>query len=110
MRIVDWSSDVCSSDLNNALQGLERINAMLLWRARMRDSIAPSGIDPASPSLSVRLRELADYLAAPTAGRLTEEQRALSLGIARRLTVELAARLDPAIDGDRKSTRLNSSH
>jgi len=71
---------------------------MLLWRARMRDSIAPSGIDPPSPSLSARLRELADYLAAPAVGRLTEEQRALSLGIARRLTAELAPRLDPAID------------
>ena len=43
----------------------------------MDDSSASSGIDATSPTLSARLRELADYLGAPTAGRLTEEQRAL---------------------------------
>jgi hypothetical protein len=62
----------------------------------MTDSVSSSGIDP----LSARLRELADYLAAPAAGRLTEEQRALSLGIARRLVADVAAWLDPAIDTD----------
>ncbi|WP_428627050.1 hypothetical protein [Sphingopyxis sp.] len=60
----------------------------------MTDSVSSSGIDP----LSARLRELTDYLAAPAAGRLTEEQRALSLGIARRLVADVAARLDPGID------------
>lgn len=64
----------------------------------MAESPSLPGIDLPSPTLSARLRELADYLAAPAAGRLTEEQRALSLGIARRLVVEVAARLDSAID------------
>lgn len=64
----------------------------------MSESVSSPGIDPPSPTLSARLRELADYFAAPAAGRLTEEQRALSLGIARRLVVDVAARLDPAID------------
>ncbi len=64
----------------------------------MSESVSSPGIDPPSPTLSGRLRELADYLTAPAAGRLTEEQRALSLGIARRLVVDVAARLDPAID------------
>ncbi len=64
----------------------------------MDDSFSSPGIDLPSPTLSARLRELALYLAAPTAGRLTEEQRALTLGIARRLVVDAAARLDPAID------------
>ena len=59
----------------------------------MTDSVSSSGIDP----LSARLRELADYLSAPAAGRLTEEQRALSLGIARRLVADVAAWLDPAV-------------
>lgn len=62
----------------------------------MTDSASSSGIDP----LSTRLRELTDYLAAPATGRLTEEQRALSLGIARRLVADVAARLDPGIDTD----------
>ncbi len=60
----------------------------------MTDSASLSGIDP----LSARLRELADYLAAPAIARLTEEQRALSLGIARRLVSDVALRLDRDID------------
>ena len=64
----------------------------------MSDSVFSPGIDPPSPTLSARLRELAGYLAAPAAGRLTEEQRALSLGVARRLVADVAARLDPRID------------
>ena len=62
----------------------------------MTDSVSSSGTDP----LSARLRELADYLSAPAAGRLTEEQRALSLGIARRLVADVAVWLDLAIDTD----------
>ncbi|MDZ3831523.1 MAG: hypothetical protein U0S50_06870 [Sphingopyxis sp.] len=64
----------------------------------MNESLAPSGIDLPSPTLTARLRELAGFFAAPASGRLTEEQRALSLGVARRLVVEVAGRLDPAID------------
>ncbi|HWW57720.1 MAG TPA: hypothetical protein VN047_12600, partial [Sphingopyxis sp.] len=64
----------------------------------MSDSTSSPGIGPRSPTLAARLDELAGYLAAPVAGRLTEEQRALSLGIARRLVIDVAARLDPAID------------
>lgn len=64
----------------------------------MADAFSSPGIDMPSPTVSSRLRELAEYLAAPAAGRLTEEQRALSLGIARRFIADVAARLDPAID------------
>ncbi|WP_374523859.1 hypothetical protein [Sphingopyxis sp.] len=65
----------------------------------MAESLSSPGIDPPSPTLSARLRELADYLGAPLMGRLTEEQRALSLGIARRLAVDAARTLDEGIDG-----------
>ena len=64
----------------------------------MADFFSSPGIDPPSPTLSARLRELADFLAAPTAGRLTEEQRALSLGIARRLVENAAGELSADID------------
>lgn len=64
----------------------------------MADSFSSPGIDPPSPTLSARLRELADFLGAPTAGRLTEEQRALSLGIARRLVEDAAHELSADID------------
>ena len=71
---------------------------MLLSRASMADALSSSGIDLPSPTLSVRFRELAGFLAAPTAGRLTEEQRALSLGIARRLVADVVAELGCNID------------
>lgn len=64
----------------------------------MIESFPSSGIDLPSPTLSARLRELGDYLAAPSVGRLTEEQRALALGIARRLIADIAAQLDAGID------------
>lgn len=64
----------------------------------MSESLPSPGIEPPSPTLSARLGELADYFAAPAAGRLTEEQRALSLGIARRLVADVAARIDPTFD------------
>lgn len=64
----------------------------------MAEFSSSPGIDPPSPTLSARLRELADYLARPMADRLTEEQRALSLGIARRLVVDAARTLDAEID------------
>ena len=72
------------------------INDMLLSRAGMADSRSSPGIDPPSPTLSARLRELADYLGAPLAGRLTEEQRAAALekaAAARRTRAELKDRL-----------------
>ncbi|KTE22264.1 hypothetical protein ATE67_06055 [Sphingopyxis sp. H050] len=64
----------------------------------MADSLSPPGIDVPSPILSARLHELAGFLGAPTAGRLTEEQRALSLGIARRLVGDIAEELGSETD------------
>jgi len=66
----------------------------------MADSFSSPGIDLPSPILSARLHELAQYLAAPAAGRLTEEQRALALGIARRLVADVAVRLGAGVDSD----------
>ena len=64
----------------------------------MAESLSSPGIEWPSPTLSARLRELAGYLAAPMAARLTEEQRALSLGIARRLVEDAVRASDEAID------------
>lgn len=51
-----------------------------------------------NPALSARLQESAAFLAAPAATRLSEEQRALILGIARRLVEGVADLLGGAID------------
>ncbi|APZ98397.1 hypothetical protein BWQ93_07770 [Sphingopyxis sp. QXT-31] len=51
-----------------------------------------------NPALSARLKESAAFLAAPAATRLSEEQRALVLGIARRLVESVARLLGGAVD------------
>jgi hypothetical protein len=51
-----------------------------------------------NPALSACLRETSDYLAAPGATRLSEEQRALALGIARRLVGDAADLLGGMVD------------
>ena len=51
-----------------------------------------------NPALSACLAETAEYLAAPGAPRLSDEQRALALGIARRLVGDVADRLGWTID------------
>lgn len=51
-----------------------------------------------NPALSARLKESAAFLAAPAATRLSEEQRALILGIARRLVESVADLLGGAVD------------
>lgn len=51
-----------------------------------------------NPALSARLKESAAFLAAPAATRLSEEQRALVLGIARRLVESVAGLLGGAVD------------
>lgn len=64
----------------------------------MAESSSLPGIDLPSPILSARLRELAGFLAAPSAGRLTDEQRALSLGVARRVVADAATLLGLGAD------------
>src|SRR3546814_8413090 len=102
MRISDWSSDVCSSDLCGfALAG--RTPKPQGSRPGHKDtSQSPSsGIDPWS------LTE-AEFRALPA-----EQQMAV---MAQMMKVAQEGRGAPGIDsrgrrtGDRKSTRLNSSH
>lgn len=67
--------------------------------------MSPSSVsflqEQTSPVLSARLAELAQHMGAPLLGVLTDEQRALSLAIARRLVIMVAQRIDPAISGER---------
>src|SRR3546814_5910121 len=85
MRISDWSSDVCSSDL---------IAAALLT-ARARGAIALLNPAPANAPTTRDLLALADV----TTPNETEFAGLVSRHVGERLDGE-----------DRKSTRLNSSH
>src|SRR3546814_5558276 len=92
MRISDWSSDVCSSDL-----------ADLAVPARAGEAVAAA------------FRTFGEVDGPPFGGRLSEQQR----GAARRVCLVPMVHLDdldiifgaqPRRRLDRKSTRLNSSH
>src|SRR3546814_7486050 len=108
MRISDWSSDVCSSDLSEICARHFR-DREVVWAA----AFAPN--DGGVSYLVKRLTETLDEsLKAHQIGeRLSEQARTLA-GLLRRFhhADDDAARQekDRAMAADRKSTRLNSSH
>src|SRR3546814_7793500 len=99
MRISDWSSDVCSSDL---------INQMVVMRLRRR-FIARAAVAEIVAVEDARLFEQADGAIDGGDGDAAVERRGafierLDIGMIRRI------RDYARDDSDRKSTRLNSSH
>src|SRR3546814_3387647 len=105
MRISDWSSDVCSSDLHFGIERLRQVHAvdlvpapLILLILAVTEACFPV---PAVRNLAAQAR--------PTADRL-----ALVLGDLAADFVEAATPGDARAGGrrfvDRKSTRLNSSH
>src|SRR3546814_2670059 len=107
MRISDWSSDVCSSDLRStdavsaelpaAATLQERLDFVLQYARRGGASTAEASAS-ASRGLNVNVRK--------DAIESLEFQQDRELG----LTVYIGQRKGHATTGDRKSTRLNSSH
>src|SRR3546814_3679564 len=105
MRISDWSSDVCSSDLVDALDRLVeavRILAALedVVHGFLRDALAPALAVAAgfAPAAGFGVACVAGIHLAPLVHHLVGAGRALA---------EIGDRVDR--DRDRKSTRLNSS-
>src|SRR3546814_10631079 len=89
MRISDWSSDVCSSDLNDTASKMPPVCAAIA---------TPSESDAPSSAISRTTAIIPDFpCLLPAALPSADAQR----GKDRR---KIAARID------RKSTRLNSSH
>src|SRR3546814_3445407 len=92
MRISDWSSDVCSSDLSLAIRSMDSDNA---------DAVPASGI-----SGQVSANQINSVDGSQITGVVS---RAASAD-----TASTAQSLDPNaklnLPVDRKSTRLNSSH
>src|SRR3546814_8740424 len=121
MRISDWSSDVCSSDLLRRERLLEQ-------RRRIGYVIQEGGLFPhltaadnvalvarllgwSAAKIEERSRELARLCALPD-GLLQRYPAELSGGQRQRVGLVRALMLDPPVLllEDRKSTRLNSSH
>src|SRR3546814_2469205 len=113
MRISDWSSDVCSSDLREPWVRLDVWTVRIAgsWAARRR--LRTFGVEPGN---GVRLRRAVPAHTTPACAAGVE---CGPLAMASRRCAGAAARLadrgDPdrrgePVAGDRKSPRLNSRH
>src|SRR3546814_5679507 len=103
MRISDWSSDVCSSDLTPPPAHQERSPAMNTAVSHETERLHPAA-DTILRLLGVAL-QIASTLALA---------RTLAIGdtglFFQGLVVTIAGATNPWKNRDRKSTRLNSSH
>src|SRR3546814_5957347 len=104
MRISDWSSDVCSSDL-----ALEAALGPLSWADVDLDRICDT-LDKLMNS-GRRIYSAAYIMPSPRYGHARKHANHLAL-IAHMMEQRLPQRLQqlPSLEADRKSTRLNSSH
>src|SRR3546814_1917752 len=100
MRISDWSSDVCSSDLGVRIHALDVRGV----RAAAVDDDHLRGDRGAVVALVPRRGRDAD------AGTVVEHERRVAPEVEGMLAVDLDVRVAPDPVADRKSTRLNSSH
>src|SRR3546814_3647137 len=106
MRISDWSSDVCSSDLADA-----RSLADLLARRISRLGDGPPLVRRARRRLvSARDSAVADARAGPRRRAAPAADAGLAGRLQTHAAVERLARGAGTRQRDRKSTRLNSSH
>src|SRR3546814_9956741 len=102
MRISDWSSDVCSSDLTAReifLSYTELVEPLSLDEAYLDVSENKRGLASATEVAQQIRREIREQL-----------QLTASAGVAPNKFVAKIASDWKKPDGDRKSTRLNSSH
>src|SRR3546814_3961014 len=106
MRISDWSSDVCSSDLAQARKA--QLHVVADVAADVEAGVATDQV-PAVLDV-VGLGDLHVALDRATAGRGQGELGDLVMAAALVLDRELDALVRDRLDQDRKSTRLNSSH
>src|SRR3546814_9417671 len=101
MRISDWSSDVCSSDLKHAI----------LYLVRRAFDVSDAEVARGRFDLVDRRRR-DDRDAVPLGPMRLDDRAGFGVDLARdMLLVEFLAEGDEALlVEDRKSTRLNSSH
>src|SRR3546814_4718013 len=124
MRISDWSSDVCSSDLLETALAGDAARAL-----RMSASLCAEGDSVLALMgwVAGEVRRIAGYAAVAASGgdvgaamradRVWESRQSLYRRALQRHGashwegfVALCAQIDRIAKGDRKSTRLNSSH
>src|SRR3546814_5117408 len=119
MRISDWSSDVCSSDLSDrslaAISAIDRRPRLIISRYVMREVTAPFVAVVAVVSIVFLAYTLSLFLASAGDGVLSAGQvvtlSLLKTVIALEVLLPIALYVAVVLGmGVRKSTRLNSSH
>src|SRR3546814_6045587 len=116
MRISDWSSDVCSSDLGYVISGFTAADAADIPRAFTavygHDYLSSVVYDPEAFAALVAGGAQISFIARDATGDIAGHI-ALAFSAPNRGLVELCQGIvtpDHRKSGDRKSTRLNSSH
>src|SRR3546814_3913600 len=102
MRISDWSSDVCSSDLTTNGSQLERHAETLVSAGVKRINVSIDSLDPDRFAFITRWGRLDQVL------RGVEAAKAAGLAVKINMVALKGVNDEELVD--RKSTRLNSSH
>src|SRR3546814_10047594 len=115
MRISDWSSDVCSSDLVHAHTAPGNIGYPLGRGKPRRENQLPylfvgRGLADRHALCQGLLQNLVAAQAAAIVADLDDDIAAIVFGRQNQLTYRVLARGNALFRRDRKSTRLNSSH
>src|SRR3546814_7583872 len=117
MRIIDWSSDVCSSDLPELVQALTAVLQPLVGQtiaylvAADGRSVELADPDAIGARIAARTEALAADASRPEAKAIAALLRALPPARRAELaTADIRALVAPASPEDRKSTRLHPSH
>src|SRR3546814_5615694 len=102
MRISDWSSDVCSSDLTPFVRGFTKTFLVVM--------AALAGVLLAAPGFAQTFPKLAGHHVVDQAGIIPAPEEAALNAQLLDLQKQNGHQLVVATIGDRKSTRLNSSY
>src|SRR3546814_2407176 len=109
MRISDWSSDVCSSDLSQGSELTGKWDALDYGGFKRRQHNADFGPPDAEAAPALFLRERVS----PKRNQLIDSRQPRGRSGPAQKQIETANLFEPGqtlIPRDRKSTRLNSSH
>src|SRR3546814_6799371 len=108
MRISDWSSDVCSSDLDDMLAARAELSAGRIFEHfPIHGENVESDLGPGEIWHHDNIVDWTAQLLIAHSGEILFGTNAAAFGI---LTVRHRRYIPQAPEADRKSTRLNSSH